>query len=129
MQFLFLCLFQTKLAWNGYIMEKRYLHFKICRNSKYPIMCEAGQGKERLQWQDGVGNIQVRIFLGGKYLEVWNIQGCKFCTAKYWSVRIFKGGKHQWTDNVHLKFNNICWKNIKTKKTFMNYEYSGVGNI
>ena len=22
-------------------------------------MCEAGQGKERLQWQDGVGNIQV----------------------------------------------------------------------
>ena len=38
-------------------------------------MCEAG--KERLQWQDGVGNIQVRNILfysGEKYFGVGNIQ-------------------------------------------------------
>ena len=32
------------------------------------IMCEAG--KERLQWQDGVGNIQVRNILAKKILRV-----------------------------------------------------------
>ena len=36
--------------------------------NQFAIMCEAG--KERLQWQDGVGNIQVRNILAKKILRV-----------------------------------------------------------
>ena len=104
-------------AWNGYMLKERCLHkYNICRNSKYPIMCEPGVGKERLQWQDGVGNIQVRIFGGGKYSysavqNIWrweilifssskysavgNIQGCKiFGGVKYLKWEILMGDKY-----------------------------------
>ena len=40
--------------------KNHYICLITFSESQYPIMCEAGQGKERLQWQDGVGNIQVR---------------------------------------------------------------------
>ena len=43
--------------------KNHYICLKTFSETQYPIMCEAGQGKERLQWQDGVGNIQVRNIL------------------------------------------------------------------
>ena len=58
---------------NRVICQKLIMFAKFAE-SQNRIMCEAGQGKERLQWQDGVGNIQVRIFSGFLYSGGENIQ-------------------------------------------------------